>query len=347
MSTNLVVFRADGGPTIGGGHIARCLALADELKKRGWTCAFAVSPETKATMQNLAASGYETLALPTTGPGMESAAIAAQWTNAAMVVVDHYKRDSMFETPARRWAEKVVVIDDLADRRHDCDLLTDPTLGRKPERYGGGAVPEGCLFLLGPNYAVLKPGFAVARAGSLERRADPKLRRLLISFGSTDPIDATGACLYALERSSLDLEIDVVLGSAAPNLEQVRTRAAGLKRVKLHIETDAMPQLMADADCALGGAGSTSWERCCMGLPALAAILADNQIGIAAGLAAKGAAQIAGPWKPNLALMIIRRLEGLDSRQLAQMSKAAAAICDGLGTMRVADAVEKLRPRRT
>lgn len=348
MKPDLIVFRADGGPTMGGGHIARCLALAEELSRRGWRCAFAVSEETAATMHGLAASGYEVLPLPdNTGPAAEAAAIAGNWKEGvAILVSDHYGRDATFEAPARPWADKIVAIDDLANRPHECDLLTDPTLDRKPGSYGGGAVPEGCQLLLGPDYALLKPAFAAGRPASLARRKEPKLRRILLSFGSTDPADATGDCLHGLAQSALDLEIDVVLGSAAPKLPQIRNRVAGLKRAKLHVETTSMAELMAQADLALGGAGSTSWERCCLGLPAFVAILADNQLGIAAGLAAKGAAMVAGPWRPGAAAMMIEKLSVLTPEHLARMSKAAASICDGAGTARVADAIEKSRPRR-
>ncbi len=201
--------------------------------------------------------------------------------------------------------------------------------------------------LLGPAYALLKPGFAAARAASLARRKAPLLRRALFSFGSTDPIDATGQCLHMFALSGLDLEVDVVLGAAAPHLAKVRERINRLPRSTLHIETDAMAELMAKADIAFGGAGSTSWERCCLGLPSIAAVLADNQLGNAAALAASGAALVAGPWRPGLELGMIQQLELLNPQNLVRMSNAAAAICDGLGTGRVADAIEKLRPRQS
>jgi UDP-2,4-diacetamido-2,4,6-trideoxy-beta-L-altropyranose hydrolase len=347
MRPDLIVFRADGGPMIGGGHIARCRVLADELARRGWRCAFAVLPETAATMRAVIASRHEIFTLPAEGHGLEAAAIDAHFPGGvAVLITDHYQRDGMFEGPARKWTDTIVAIDDLANRRHDCDLLVDATLGRKPERYSGGAVPELCQLLLGPHYALLKPDFATARAASLARRRHPELRRVLLSFGSTDPLDATGDCLKAFAEMGPPVEIDVVLGAAAPNLAQVRERVAGLTHARLHVETDAMARLMTEADIAFGGAGSTSWERCCLGLPAFGAILADNQLEIATALAASGAAMIAGPWRPGMGYAMVQRLSETAPQHLAEMSRAAAAICDGLGTARVADAIEKLRPRR-
>ena len=349
MPPNLIVFRADGGALVGGGHVARCRALAGELVRRGWRCAFAVSAETAASMHALAASGVEVLAHePNATPAGEAAAMAAHWPmGAAILIVDHYKRDASFERLCRPWAERILAIDDLADRRHDCDLLLDATPGRKAERYGGGAVPEACRLLLGSAYALLKPDFAAARAAALERRRSPALRRVLVSFGSTDPLDATGVCIEALAFSGLDIDIDVALGSAAPYLERVRKRVATMRRTRLHIETDNMAALMTSADCALGGAGSSSWERCCLGLPAFVAILAENQMANAAALAMRGAARIAGRWQPSVGRAMVRELGMLTPERLAQMAEAAAAICDGSGIFRAADAIEQLRPRRT
>jgi UDP-2,4-diacetamido-2,4,6-trideoxy-beta-L-altropyranose hydrolase len=344
MPAPFAVFRADGGPQLGGGHIARCLTLADELRKRGWTCAFAVSDETAVTLPGLAKAGHAVLTLPAVlAPETEAATLAAHWRDGAdLLVVDHYKRDSGFEAPCRPWAKKIVVFDDLADRPHDCDLLLDPTLGRKSAQYRG-AVSATCIMLLGPEYALLRPEFAAARPTTLARRQTPELRRVLISFGSTDPVDASGACLDVFKQYGFDVAVDVVLGAAAPRLERVRKQVAALPRAKLHVETQEMAKLMAEADWALGAAGATSWERCCLGLPAFVSILAPNQVTIASALAAAGAVRVAGPWHPVLAERMVRELTLLTPARMAPMIAAAAAICDGSGIFRVAEAIERLR----
>jgi UDP-2,4-diacetamido-2,4,6-trideoxy-beta-L-altropyranose hydrolase len=341
----LAIFRCDGGPTMGGGHVARCLAAADELRGRGWRCAFAVSAETAATMPTLAKSGHEVWALPlAVASESEPDAMAAHWREgAALLIVDHYRRDAAFETACRPWTKHILIIDDLADRPHDCEFLLDPTLGRKTSDYSALA-PASAQLLLGPTYALLRPEFAVARPGSLERRRrQPGLRRVLLSFGSTDPFDATGACLDEMTRVLPDLSVDVALGAAAPHLASVRRRVEGRPGARLHIETDRMAELMAAADCALGGAGSTSWERCCLGLPAVVAILADNQRGIGRALSDSTAAVVTGPWGPSAADFMVQELVALTSQRLAKMSSAAAAICDGTGIFCLANAIDPLR----
>jgi len=344
MAGDLVVFRTDGGAAIGGGHVARCLTLAGELARRGWRGGFAVSRDTATAMRSLAASGHEILVLPSPqGAGSEAVALERHWPEGrATLVVDHYGLDAGAESACRGWAERIVVLDDLADRRHDCDLLLDPTLGRTERDYRA-LVPQSCRLLLGPDFALLRPEFASLRPAALDRRRAPALRRLLISFGSTDPANATASCLDALARAGLDLAVDVALGAAAPHLEEVRARAAKLAGARLHVEAGSMAELMEQADCALGGAGATSWERCCMGLPSVVAVLADNQRAIAWSLSDAGAALVAGDWRPGLAGTLVGELASLDTARLARMARAAASICDGSGTFRAANAIEGLR----
>ncbi len=345
MFSPLAVFRVDGGPALGGGHVARCLALASAMKAAGWRCAFAVSPETAATMPALAKSGHEVWTLPAdAAPDIEPGAMAGRWRDGAtLLIVDHYRRDRGFELACRPWAKRILAIDDLADRKHDCDWLLDPSLGRKPDAYRP-LVPAPCQFLLGPCHALLRPEFAAARPKALGRRHNRVLGRLLVSFGGTDPHDATGACLDALVRSDLDLAVDVVLGAAAPHLDRTRRRVAEYPGARLHVETAEMADLMTRADCALGGAGATSWERCCLGLPAVTAILADNQRGVATALAEAGAAVVTGDWRPDLAERMIYDLAALTPERLAHMADAAAAICDGMGIFRAVEALNPLLP---
>jgi len=339
------VFRCDAGPRIGIGHVARCRALADELRPRGWRCAFAVSAETVATMPSLKTSGYPIVVLPPDFPaaGEPAHLSAAQPEGCVLLIVDHYGRGVQFERACRSWAKHILVIDDLADRKHDCDWLLDPTLGREPDDYRP-LVPGGATLLLGPDYALLRPAFAQVRPEALaRRRADPGLRRVLVSFGGTDPHDATGACLDALVRLRPSFALDVVLGAAAPHLEAVRKRIGQMPNTALHVETAQMYELMSRADCALGGAGATSWERCCVGLPTIVSILADNQRSIAKALAEAGAIRLVGDWRTAAAGQMVESLASLTIDDLAGLSTRAAVICDGSGIFRTANALEPLR----
>jgi len=209
------------------------------------------------------------------------------------LVVDHYALDQRWEEAVAPHYKKLMVIDDLADRAHRCDLLLDQNLGRQPQDYAA-LVPAHCQLLIGPYYALLRPEFAALRPYSLQRRqAQPALRQLLITMGGVDQPNATGKVLQALKTCALpaDCRITVVMGLTAPWLQTVRELAAQMPwPSEVVVNVNDMAQRMADSDLAIGAAGSTSWERCCLGLPTLMVVLADNQRGIASGLELAGVA---------------------------------------------------------
>jgi UDP-2,4-diacetamido-2,4,6-trideoxy-beta-L-altropyranose hydrolase len=235
-----------------------------------------------------------------------------------------------------------MVIDDLADRPHDCELLLDQNLGRAPREYGG-LVPAHCELLCGPAFTLLRPEFSELRPRSLERRADGALARILVTMGGIDKDDATGQVLEALDACGLpgEVVVTVVMGGRAPWLEQVRAKLAALPfRAEVVVDVDDMAERMGASDFAIGAAGSTSWERCCMGLPSALVVLADNQVDTCRALAAAGAAfDLGTPDDVGRTLPPVLAEVMQDSAALATMSAAAAAICDGRGTIRVADAL--------
>jgi UDP-2,4-diacetamido-2,4,6-trideoxy-beta-L-altropyranose hydrolase len=229
-------------------------------------------------------------------------------------------------------ADRIFVIDDLG-RRHDCDLLLDqnyanPTRARYTD-------PPGCELLLGPQFALLGPQFAALRPVSLRRRREA-ISRVLVCMGGGDPFNETGKVLAGLSQLP-QLYIDVAIGTGNPHRSAVEAACAGLRHATLHVQTLAMAELMATADCAICGAGNITWERCALGLPGLATIMADNQASAAEAVAAAEAHQLLG-WHYNLvAEDYARAVLAMDSAKLRQMSAAAAAICDGGGVKRVAE----------
>ena len=320
------VFRFDASPAMGAGHAYRCLTLAEALSRLGWHCHGIANREAVATVPALQHSPAMTLA-------SEDSVGAADW-----LIVDHYGLDAAWETPRRCWAQAIMVLDDLADRRHDCDLLLDQTFGREGAAYDG-LVPAGCRRLTGSDYALLRPAFARARPASLQRRAAARtLQRVLVSLGATDPENHTGEVLQGIAESGLAVAVDVVLGGAARHLEAVRAACAALPLdVRLHVDTAEMPRLMAAADLAIGAAGTSTWERCCLGLPSLLVVIAENQRAIAAAVSRAGAARLlAGP-RPALAAQVAASLRGLvaDPVALQALAVRAAAICDGRGCDRL------------
>jgi UDP-2,4-diacetamido-2,4,6-trideoxy-beta-L-altropyranose hydrolase len=336
----VIVVRADASATIGGGHVMRCLALANALRDTGATCWFAGLADTATAVAALGQSGHRWLAIdaPGNATSLRQALAGAGVTACDWLIVDHYGWSAADETACRPWAAKIMVIDDLADRDHDCDVLLDQTFERAPADYEG-LVPASTRKLLGTAYALLRPEFSDARAGALRRRADGVLKRVLVTMGLTDAPNATSLVLSALLASELSIEIDVALGDAAPHIAEVeRLVAHSGGRIELHRNSKSMDTLMTCADFAIGAAGSTSWERCCLGLPTALIILADNQREIAARLSAASAAIYLGDLTDVGSDIIVHTVQDLSRApaQLAAMSLAAAAICDGRGSARAA-----------
>ena len=341
MAATEFVFRADASHHIGGGHIMRCLALADALAVAGHACAFAFRPATLDMVAGLGDSGHSLLRLDDDGDDV--AAMASEWPGGVdWLIVDHYGWGAGFESECRGWASRIMVIDDLADRDHDCDLLLNQTFGGVDDHYAP-LVPAHCRLLLGPDYAVLRPQFAARRAESLARRAEQTgVERIFVNFGATDPDNVTALALEALRRAVLAVDVDVVLGWASPNLGPVRALVESLPfPVELHVGVDDMAALMARADLAIGAGGGSSLERCALGLPSLVIVTADNQSELVATLERRGAIRLCGRHDEVLPDDLARVIGALaaDGAALRVMSASAEAICDGRGAARVARAL--------
>lgn len=316
----------------------RCMSLAGALSQKGWLCRFACSQETFKTIEALEKSAYEVVSPDN------------YQDQTALLVVDHYELDKTFEASCRSWARKIMVLDDMANRPHDCDILIDQTVGRKAEDYES-LVPSHCDILTGAHYALLRPQFSKLRPKALQRRQKNQgnIERVMVSMGSTNIYNITGTVLAALNGwDDKALKIDVVLGSGAYALKDIRAyiekmNEDSIHNVTLHINIEDMAALMAQADLAFGSGGTTSWERCCVGLPAIMIEIADNQALIANKLHNEGAVFNLG-WYKQLTTDIIRdTLSRLVSRShiVMKMSETASKICDGSGTEKVYNVIKK------
>jgi UDP-2,4-diacetamido-2,4,6-trideoxy-beta-L-altropyranose hydrolase len=358
FSGTTLVFRVDASLQIGSGHVMRCLTLAQALKAGGARCCFVSRTHEGHLLEQIAQHGFEVTALPMAAPGFVTAPggpVHASWLDCTAkvdalqtlsaienqrvdwLVADHYAIDATWESLVRPQVLRLMVIDDLADRIHRCDLLLDQNLGRRSGDYAA-MVPPSCRVLAGPMYALLRPEFAALREYSLRRRSSPRLQRVLIAMGGVDRDDATGTVLAALRQGDLptSCRLTVVMGANAPWLKQVSDLAARLPwPTEVLVSVPDLAQRMADADLSIGAAGGTAWERCCLGLPSLVIVLAENQRASAAALEAAGAAWLLGDIDTaagKLPAALHRLADGAEVRKLAD---AAAAVTDGQGCARV------------
>lgn len=329
MST--IVFRSDASSVIGSGHVMRCLTIANNLKERGFDCIFWSSPETADAVPWLAQAGHQVI--PSESPlDLPEKAIA--------MIVDHYGLDAKDEARFKTLAGRIIVIDDLANRPHDCDVLMDSTLGRASENYND-LVPAGAAILTGTDYAPLRPAFAANRAAAKMRRQTTagKISSVLVSLGSTDPHNVTTTVLNGL--AGVGLKIDVVIGSGCQHLPAIKHAVETLMQqgndVTLHMNVSNIEQLMLQADIAIGAGGTTSWERCALGLPTILIEVADNQKDNANVLQSHGCVFNLGWYEDVTPHSVNTVVSGFikDPKAVKLMSDNAFDICDGKGVQRI------------
>jgi UDP-2,4-diacetamido-2,4,6-trideoxy-beta-L-altropyranose hydrolase len=255
------------------------------------------------------------------------------------LLVDHYAIDYRWHQVARNICNKIMVIDDLADRKYDCDLLLDQTYGRNAQSYYP-LVNKQCQLLIGPQYALLRDEFFKLRSKALGKRNQKnKIERIVVSMGSMDPDNLTSLVLKGLDQATWISKpiIDVVLSSCAPHLESVIKEAkTHALDINVHIDVSNMAELMLSSDLAIGSGGTTSWERCCLGLPTIILELANNQKKVIRGLTKAGAVRhLSGK---NIIEGVVSSCCELQSDvpALQNLSKNSFRIVNGIGAHMIA-----------
>lgn len=343
QSAPIIFIRADASLRIGSGHVMRCLTLAGALRTMGLRCEFICRTQPGDLIDLIRQRGYVVHTLMRTPDSSQYEGMDSEQTLEILrqspcdwVVVDHYDLGERWERQIRCRCQGLFVIDDLANRAHACDVLMDQNLGRLERDYLA-LVPPGCRLLIGPRYALLRPEFAEKRPYSLRRRHSSQLRNVLVSLGGADADNVTSSVIAALQQDN-DLppfKLSVVLGRQSPWAAHIRAQVAGLPwPTDVFEDVRDMAALMSDSDLAIGGVGGTAYERCCLGLPSVLVVLAENQRPGAVALDRAGAATLLG--EPGALKDLPRVLSEVSSSdRLTRMSDAASAIVDGIGADRV------------
>lgn len=349
-----IIFRVDSGVHIGSGHLMRCLTLANELRQCGAKISF-VSREHQGHLirrllqenhvvhklqlpscEVLSLSGYEAWLGVTPEQDALDTIAALDEQHFDWLIVDHYGLDHVWESKLRNHVDKLMVIDDLANRNHDCDLLLDQNyFGIKTEGRYQGLVSTSTRFLLGPQFALLQPEYAQLRIVSIP--SDGQVRRVLVFFGNADKDDQTSHVLRALSDPELShLLIDVVVGSNHPHSKELEEQFGMRGNITFYHDLPTLAELMLQCDLFIGAGGSTTWERMCLGRPSLVVSLAENQDLGAQALSGNGYQTLLkmnhltiNDWKKAL-FELIQAPE-----VLMNLSRKADLLVDGLGCKRV------------
>lgn len=347
------LFRVDASTVIGSGHVMRCLTLAKALQPSGWFIAFACRAHQGNLIQWLRHQGLEVIELTAT-PQNRSTGYAAwlgvtEQQDAAeliaklpaavdLLVIDHYALSAVFEQAMQGYYAKLLVIDDLANRAHQCDYLLDQNLYPKLQSRYELLVNKEAKLLLGPAYVLLRPEFA-----QLKRTASASELKFLVFYGGTDELNLTSRTIEALQQlQKTDFSADIVIGLANPHRIALEQQCAQDPRFSLHVQTSRMAELMSTATLMIGAGGSTHWERCALALPALVVTLAENQVASTLCLAAAGACGYLGSGEDLTVAKLCIAIEQLlaEPEQLQQMSvKAKQLVPQGGGCAAIAELV--------
>lgn len=356
----LFFFRVDASFQIGSGHVMRCLTLAKALRDRGARCIFICREHEGHMVDKIRQEYFECIALAKISEiyrihyyhGSVLAHedwLETNWQNDAQetikalgaarvdwLVVDHYALDKRWEEALRPYVQKIMAIDDLADRHHDCDLLLDQNLVANIDTRYQYLLPEHCATLLGQQYALLQPDYA-----ELHPRTPPRtgaVKRIFVFFGAADQHNQTGRAVSAfLNMKRHDIYLDVVVNSNSPHGAEIQGLTQLHANIFVHDALPSLAPLMMQADLAIGGSGSTSWERCCLGLPTLVITLAENQKPIAAELHQRGLVRWLGHYDAVTDDILFEALQmAIDENSLESWSRACIGVTDGDGVKRVA-----------
>ena len=354
-----VVFRVDASTRIGTGHVMRCLTLAKALQQAGATSLFISRDESGQMIKKVRGSGFAVIdllqiqkfknkddiedrfhhVLPQTKDAKQTIGALGK-DKPDWLVVDHYALDLVWERELKPYARRMLVIDDLVARIHDCDLFLNQNYGVEEPQYDT-LLPKVCKKLLGPKYALIRPEYRKARDNMAPRSA--KVKRGLIFFGGSDSVDATSRTLRALTAPEfLHIKLDVVAGVDYASLDNLKRIAKSRGKVTIHRNLPHLADLMAKADIALGAGGTTTWERCCLGLPSAVVAIADNQISACQKLMREGYIQFLGAAEDisesSISLVVSKILT--DSTALKNQSLRMQSLVDGNGANRVQQAMQ-------
>ena len=336
---------------MGVGHLMRCLTLAESLRNRSVQVAFVcrehegnligylrqrdipVSVLGKPVSGTFLANDYATWLGTSQSEDAEQTASALCDVRPDWLVVDHYAIGSEWETRLQPHIGKLFVIDDLANRKHACDVLLDQNYSFDEDRYSS-LVPAQCRLLLGSKYALLRSEFA--RLRPYEAPTFHELNSILIFFTAGNDQGETLKAMQGVCLLGRRVKVDVVVGRSNPDNFAIQKMCCELSW-NFHCQVDNMAELIAKTDMVIGAGGSSNWERCALGRPALVAILSDNQAPIAHALASSGAVINVG-WAHKLTSRdYMAALAAITPEQLVTMSRKASGLVDALGTQRVTE----------
>lgn len=347
-----VVFRASASSQLGSGHIMRCVTLAEALCKDEDTIVEFVTQKYQENLDSfIVKKGFIVHSIDVAIKSKEEAESdifeqendANDTINAIKnneidwIIIDHYSIDYIWQEKLRPYTNKIMVIDDLANRKHNCDLLLDQNYVKNKMRYEDLVFPD-TIKLLGPRYALLRKEFQFF--SKKIKKNTIKVKKIFIFFGGSDLNNLTSKVLKVLSKPDFKyLDLDVVIGSLNPHKLEIENLVAAHSNAELYIQVENLASLMNQADIALCAGGSSTWERMSAGLPSIVVTVADNQNIVTNELYKEGYIKWLGNSDKVNEKIILKALKYSiqNPQQLELQSQKCKTLVDGLGAERVSN----------
>jgi UDP-2,4-diacetamido-2,4,6-trideoxy-beta-L-altropyranose hydrolase len=336
--------RCDSSKQIGTGHIVRMMGLAMKLKGDGNTVIFVCKCIDDSNKARLLTTGFEVLIIEKDTDWIRNDQFRSQFPNKknAAIIIDSYNIDESIEKNYRNIFERVIVFDDLINRKHDCDILIDPNFHsaeyiKQATRRAG----EKAKMYIGAEYTILRPEFGEARKNIRPvHDAELTVEAPLIFFGGTDPTGETLRFLrtyHQLYVSSQDEKkfpvLRVLIGGAVSQKEEILEICKEIG-AKVFVNPPNVAEIMLDADFFIGSGGTVTYERMALGLSGIVYSVADNQVEISRALDQAGAHRYAGAAQNSDYLNVVEELLNGIKVSRKQIEKCLSLV-DGLGVSRV------------
>jgi UDP-2,4-diacetamido-2,4,6-trideoxy-beta-L-altropyranose hydrolase len=335
-----VLFVTCGGRSAGFGHVRRCLSLAEALLRRSVVSEFLVAGEA-AVAGIVSGAGFTCRRASGEAVTLVEAVNCVRELSPSVIVADSYDFTADFFRELGEAGPAVVAIDDLARGSLPVALVVNATVGITAGDYPRPSGP-GPRFLLGPAYALLRPGFAL----ELSRTFHGRVSRVLLTLGGSDPGSLMPKLIRWVGTELESASLGVVAGPLFDNLADVRVEARAIgSRVTVHERPQDMRGLMLDADIAVSGGGQTLYELAATATPTVAVRLAGNQARNLSGFEKAGALTCAGASDDaGLEAAVRERVGWLadNPQERSRMAAAGRALVDGRGAERVAAVLAEL-----
>jgi len=353
MNKNLFV-RADGPFEIGTGHITRCIAIAEELKNSFTKIIFLTKKSTGDLIDVIEKSGFEVKILDSQTKQLiedkydfnnEIKIITTLLTqyesNLNFLLIDHFGIDTNYESPLRKIFKKIFVIDDLANRKHDCDLLIDQNYYKDINKRYSGLVPKNSITLLGPEYVILRSEFHNSQKVKYQKNILPK--KIFVSYGGSDPTNESKKVLDAIcSLKSRQFDVTVIAGIHNQNFEKLKKQFAEMKNIKIFLRVDNFSELLSSSELCFGAGGTTTWERLYLGIPSIVTIISPDQKESVEFLSSLGHIINLGLAKDVTVKTYADAIMNIDSEILCNISLKNQKLIDGNGCTRIKKQITQL-----